>query len=463
MIFSSPLFLFIFLPIVLAVYYLLPRKFRNGFLLAANLVFYGWGEPVFILLMVASIVANYLFGLAIEKFPVRKKTMLVLSVLVNLGLLGFFKYTNFFARIFLSIPGFEGIGLPEILLPIGISFYTFQAMSYVIDVYRGDVEAQHNLVTFGTYVSLFPQLIAGPIVRYKDVAEQLEYRRENLKQFSDGIKLFLVGLAKKVLIANQMGLLWDMLKNTPGENGILGSWVGIAAFTLQIYFDFSGYSDMACGLGKMFGFEFMKNFNYPYISKSITEFWRRWHISLSTWFRDYVYIPLGGNRKGTARLILNLLIVWSLTGFWHGADYNFIMWGVYYFAILVLEKFLLDRPLHKLPGVVTHTYAMFFIMIGWTIFSFEDLGAMGAYFTSMFSVGGAGLIGADAASAALSFLPVIAVGIAASLPVWKAMYYRFQNKKWMLGAEVAIVAGVLVLCTAALVSETYNPFLYFRF
>ena len=461
--FSSLIFLFLYLPLVIGIYYLVPRRFRNAFLLIANLVFYGWGEPTFILIMLISIVTNYVCGLLIEKYRERerlKRTFLVLSVIISLGLLGIFKYAGFFTDIMRKIPIFAYLPKIKIPLPIGISFYTFQTMSYTIDVYRSDTKAQKNIVSFGTYVSFFPQLIAGPIVRYRDIARQLEERRENIEQFAAGIRIFIVGLAKKVLIANQMGMLWDELRVMP-SNGIIGAWFGIFAYTLQIYFDFSGYSDMAVGLGRMFGFEFMENFNYPYISKSITEFWRRWHISLSTWFRDYLYIPLGGNRCKIGRQIFNLFAVWFLTGFWHGANFNFILWGIYYFALLVVEKFLLGKYLEKLPNFARHIYSMFFIMLGWTIFYFEDFLEFLRYSVRMF--GFDGVISADAKAVILSYLPLLSVSAFAALPIGKNIYKKIKDKKITAVLEFIACGLVLALCTAALVNQSYNPFLYFRF
>lgn len=461
--FSSLIFLFLYLPLVIGIYYLVPRRFRNAFLLIANLVFYGWGEPTFILIMLISIVTNYVCGLLIEKYRERerlKRTFLVLSVIISLGLLGIFKYAGFFTDIMRKIPIFAYLPKIKIPLPIGISFYTFQTMSYTIDVYRGDTKAQKNIVSFGTYVSFFPQLIAGPIVRYRDIARQLEERRENISQFAAGIRIFIVGLAKKVLIANQMGMMWDELRVMP-SNGIIGAWFGIFAYTLQIYFDFSGYSDMAVGLGRMFGFEFMENFNYPYISKSITEFWRRWHISLSTWFRDYLYIPLGGNRCKIGRQIFNLFAVWVLTGFWHGANFNFILWGIYYFALLVIEKFLLGKYLEKLPDFARHIYSMFFIMLGWTIFYFEDFWEFLGYSVRMF--GFDGVISSDAKAVILSYLPLLSVSAFAALPIGKNIYKKIKDKKITAVLEFAACGLILALCTAALVNQSYNPFLYFRF
>ena len=404
MVFSSLIFMFLYLPAVLLIYYITPHKFRNAMLLVVNLVFYGWGEPVFILLMIFSTVLNYVYGYFIEKFRENKRTakiLLVTAIIINLGVLAFFKYAGMLTDTlnvlpFLNIPDFT------IPLPIGISFYTFQTMSYTIDVYRGDTPAQKNIVSFGTYVSLFPQLIAGPIVRYRDVADQLDSRHENIEQFTLGVKRFMIGLGKKVLLANSMGLLWDTLRPDMSANGALGNWVGIIAYSFQIYFDFSGYSDMACGLGNMFGFEFLKNFNYPYISKSITEFWRRWHISLSTWFRDYVYIPLGGNRKGVFRSIINILIVWGLTGLWHGASYNFILWGLYFGVILLLEKFVLKSFLEKLPNAVKHLYSIVLIIFGWVLFYFDDMGQLGAFLASMFDFSN-GVLSHDAMVTVLQF------------------------------------------------------------
>ncbi len=467
MVFSGLVFLFLYLPIVIGIYYLTPRPFRNGFLMVANIVFYGWGEPVFLSIMLLSILCNYVFGLLIERYRQdsgKKKLFLILSVVVSLGLLGLFKYTNFIMGILEQIPLFSQMaaGVPLIPLPIGISFYTFQVMSYAVDVYRGDTKAQKNIITFASYVSLFPQLIAGPIVRYKDVEAQLISRRENLAQFASGIRLFVIGLSKKVLIANQMGLLWDSLRPTAAENGLIGVWAGVLAYTLQIYFDFSGYSDMARGLGRMFGLEFLENFNYPYISKSITEFWRRWHISLSSWFRDYVYIPLGGNRKGVSRQIVNLLIVWALTGLWHGASWNFVLWGLYYFAFLVVEKFLLKGILSRLPSGLSHAYALIVIMVGWVLFYFEDMGELGQYLGLMFS-GESGLLSLHAMSLLTSYGPLLFVSALACVPYWAGLYEKNREKAWMSIAEPVVCAVLMLLCTASLVSQAYNPFLYFRF
>ncbi len=386
MVFSSLLFLFVYLPIVLAIYYIVPRRWRNLWLFIANLVFYGWGEPVYILLMLFSICINYASGILIARDrdnQRRAKRILIGDIVVNLALLGFFKYFDLFAATLSRIPG---ISIPtlHLALPIGISFYTFQTMSYPIDIYRGDAKLQRSFISFGTFVALFPQLIAGPIVRYKDIAEQLDFRAGGVDQFASGVRRFTVGLGKKVLIANNIGALWDIYAAKPSaELTVLGSWLGILAFSLQIYFDFSGYSDMAIGLGRMLGFEFLENFNYPYISKSVTEFWRRWHISLGTWFRDYVYIPLGGNRKGPRRQILNLLVVWALTGFWHGANWTFLCWGLYYALFLIIEKLFLLKRLEKVPVPAT-AYTLLVAVCGWVLFDLPSVSAAAAYYRSMF-------------------------------------------------------------------------------
>ncbi len=464
MVFSSLVFLFVYLPVVLLVYYLCPRRLRNGWLFVVNLVFYGWGEPKFVFLMLFTTAANYLFGLGIGKYrdsaPAKARRLLIASIVLDLGLLAFFKYAGFLEDTLNLLPFLH---LPElsILLPIGISFYTFQIMSYTIDLYRGQAETQRSLIRFGTYVFLFPQLIAGPIVRYKDVAAQLDGRRESMAQFQQGVCLFCVGLAKKVLLANQMGLLFDSLQELSGI-GLLGSWAGGIAFTFQIYFDFSGYSDMALGLGKMLGFEFLRNFNYPYLADSLTDFWRRWHISLSTWFRDYVYIPLGGNRRGRGRQILNLLIVWFLTGLWHGASYNFILWGLYYGVLLILEKFVFHRLLERLPRWLRHIYALFFIVVGWVIFYFEDFGQLGSYLASLF--GGQGIASSwDTVVLLLRYLPLLLIAAVASTPLGARLMARVRTGRAGGVITAALCLASLFLCTCALVDQSYNPFLYFRF
>ena len=461
MLFSSNLFLFAFLPLVLLMYYLCPRKLRNVVLLAVSLFFYGWGEPVYLLLMVATILINYVSGLWIHRCRAKEKDpagALVFAVAANLLILGYFKYFNFFVtQLQLLFPALKNLSVPEIPLPIGISFYIFQSMSYVIDVYRKDVGVQRNVLTFGTYVTLFPQLIAGPIVRYRDVEEQMEHRRENLADFSSGITLFIIGLSKKVLLANPMGSLWNQLQT---QQGTLCAWVGLLAFTLQIYFDFSGYSDMARGLGRMFGFEFLENFNYPYISASVTEFWRRWHISLSTWFREYVYIPLGGNRLGKGRQILNLLVVWALTGFWHGASWNYILWGLYYAVLLILEKNFLLKLLKKLPGFVGHVYTVLAFLLGWALFYFEDTGALAVFLARLFTPGATSSVGMALVTA---YLPLMAVSCVASTPLAAKLVSVCKDSRAMGIVRILVLMVLLLLCTAALASQSYNPFIYFRF
>lgn len=464
MVFSSLVFMFAYLPITLLAYYLVPRQGRNIFLFIVNLIFYGWGEPKLVLLMVFNIFFNYIGGWLVDKYRAdakKKKLFLILTCVLDIGILAVFKYTGMITETLNMLP-FLNIPELQISLPIGISFYTFQTMSYVIDVYRDDAPVSKNLINFGTYVALFPQLIAGPIVRYRDVAEQLVNRRETLEMFTKGVKLFMVGLAKKVIIANTMGTLTTNIFATTDENGVVGTWVGMIAYTFQIYFDFSGYSDMACGLGNMLGFEFLKNFNYPYIAKSITDFWRRWHISLSTWFKEYVYIPLGGNRKGVKRQILNLLIVWGLTGLWHGAAYNFVLWGLYYGFLLILEKFVLKKFLDRLPSFVQHIYTLFIIIIGWGLFYFTDVGQLGEFMVDLFNFGN-GICGDQAFNLIMSNLPMLIIAAVASTPLATMLYTRFEHRRFMWIPETLYCMGVLAVSTASLVNQSYNPFLYFRF
>ena len=464
MVFSSLVFLFAYLPITLLAYYLVPRQGRNIFLFIVNLVFYGWGEPKLVLLMVFNIFFNYIGGWLVDKYRAdakKKKLFLILTCVLDIGILAVFKYTGMITETLNMLP-FLNIPELQISLPIGISFYTFQTMSYVIDVYRDDAPVSKNFINFGTYVALFPQLIAGPIVRYRDVAEQLVNRRETLEMFTRGVKLFMVGLAKKVIIANTMGTLTTNIFATTDENGVVGTWGGIIAYTFQIYFDFSGYSDMACGLGNMLGFEFLKNFNYPYIAKSITDFWRRWHISLSTWFKEYVYIPLGGNRKGVKRQILNLLIVWGLTGLWHGAAYNFVLWGLYYGLLLILEKFVLKKFLDRLPSFVQHIYTLFIVIIGWGLFYFTDVGQLGEFMVDLFNFGN-GICGNQAFNLIMSNLPMLIIAAVASTPLAAMLYNRFEHTRFMWIPETLYCMGVLGVSTASLVNQSYNPFLYFRF
>lgn len=464
MVFSSLVFMFAYLPITLLAYYLVPRQGRNIFLFIVNLIFYGWGEPRLVLLMVFNIFFNYIGGWLVDKYRAdakKKKLFLILTCVLDIGILAVFKYTGMITETLNMLP-FLNIPELQISLPIGISFYTFQTMSYVIDVYRDDAPVSKNFINFGTYVALFPQLIAGPIVRYRDVAEQLVNRRETLEMFTKGVKLFMVGLAKKVIIANTMGTLTTNIFATTDENGVVGTWVGMIAYTFQIYFDFSGYSDMACGLGNMMGFEFLKNFNYPYIAKSITDFWRRWHISLSTWFKEYVYIPLGGNRKGVKRQILNLLIVWGLTGLWHGAAYNFVLWGLYYGLLLILEKFVLKKFLDRLPSFVQHIYTLFIIIIGWELFYFTDVGQLGEFMIDLFNFGN-GICGDQAFNLIMSNLPMLIIAAVASTPLATMLYTRFEHRRFMWIPETLYCMGILAVSTASLVNQSYNPFLYFRF
>ncbi len=464
MVFSSLVFMFAYLPITLLAYYLVPRQGRNIFLFIVNLIFYGWGEPKLVLLMVFNIFFNYIGGWLVDKYRAdakKKKLFLILTCVLDIGILAVFKYTGMITETLNMLP-FLNIPELQISLPIGISFYTFQTMSYVIDVYRDDAPVSKNFINFGTYVALFPQLIAGPIVRYRDVAEQLVNRRETLEMFTRGVKLFMVGLAKKVIIANTMGTLTTNIFATTDENGVVGTWVGMISYTFQIYFDFSGYSDMACGLGNMMGFEFLKNFNYPYIAKSITDFWRRWHISLSTWFKEYVYIPLGGNRKGVKRQILNLLIVWGLTGLWHGAAYNFVLWGLYYGFLLILEKFVLKKFLDRLPSFVQHIYTLFIIIIGWGLFYFTDVGQLCEFMVDLFNFGN-GICGDQAFNLIMSNLPMLIIAAVASTPLATMLYTRFEHRRFMWIPETLYCIGVLAVSTASLVNQSYNPFLYFRF
>lgn len=473
MLFSSLEFLYLFLPVTLLIYFFSPLRWRNLILLAVSLIFYGWGEPVYVFLMMFTITVDYIFGRLIEKKLDDKKKArkyLFAAIAVNLAILGFFKYAGFIIENLRFIPGLEGIEAPEISLPIGISFYTFQALSYVIDVYRNDTRAQKNIINFGAYVTLFPQLIAGPIVRYRDIDDQLTDRKHSLNMAASGIRTFTAGLAKKVLLANTAGELWKYFSGLPdGELTIAGAWLGITFYTFQIYFDFSGYSDMAIGLGRILGFRFLENFNYPYISKSITEFWRRWHISLSSWFREYVYIPLGGNRRGEVRTYLNLFAVWLLTGLWHGANWNFVIWGLYYFVLLFLEKAFLGKLLEKVPAFFRHIYTLFFVVIGWLIFVFDGAGSLTLergfrYIGAMFGATAAGFINsADVWDIARSAF-ILTVMVFASTPVARRAFWgAYEKKRWMSYLSGALCAAVLIICTAYLVDSSFNPFLYFRF
>lgn len=473
MIFSSLLFLFRFLPAVLVLYYLAPRPLRNLVLLLCSLVFYAWGEPVYIILMIVSILVSYTGGILVDRFKTQGKrraarAALLGSSVVSLSLLGFFKYADFVIGTVNSLTG-AGIDLLKIALPIGISFYTFQTMSYTIDVYRGEAKVQKNLISFGAYVTMFPQLIAGPIVQYKTIDRQLRTRKETAGQFAYGIHRFMIGVGKKVLLANNAGVLWDTISSMEHTQiPVVMSWMGLAAYTFQLYFDFSAYSDMAIGLGHMFGFRFLENFNYPYISKSITEFWRRWHISLSTWFRDYVYIPLGGNRVGVWKHIRNILVVWMLTGIWHGASWNFVLWGIYYGILLLIEKFVLGKYLKKLPGVFQHIYCMFFVMLGWNLFVFDDMSAGISFARALFGTYGAGFCSRETLyllynNAVLLVLLILgSTQLPARAGNWICAKLRGKETLLTIVKNVFYV-GIFLLSVAWLVDASYNPFLYFRF
>lgn len=466
MVFSSTIFLCVYLPLVLLGYYICPKKGRNLFLLIASLVFYAWGEPKYVFLMIFSILVNYIFGRLMDKHRENKKRlklMLVLSVVIDIGLLSVFKYTDFIITNVNAIFG-ANFDLLNIALPIGISFYTFQAMSYTIDVYRNDVRVQKNLIDFGMYITMFPQLIAGPIVRYADVQDQLAERSVTTADFSEGVMRFVVGLGKKVLLANQMGAVWSDIYALGGDVSALMAWTGAIAYTFQIYFDFSGYSDMAIGLGRMFGFKFPENFRYPYQSVSITDFWRRWHITLSTWFKEYLYIPLGGNRRGLTRQALNLLIVWSLTGFWHGAGWNFVMWGLYYFVILFIEKLFLLKALDKLPKFFRHVYALLLIVIGWVIFASDDVSVLLPYLGSMFGANGA--VGGMDVYTLFTKAVLIVICCVASTELPKRLFLSAtgaMNEKAAFTIKSVLTIALLALSMILLIGDSYNPFLYFRF
>ena len=472
MVFSSLLFLFRFLPAVLFFYFIVPRRFRNLVLLLVSLVFYAWGEPVYVLLMIVSILISWGGGLAVSHYRAAgreraAKTALVLSVAAGLSLLGFFKYADFLIRTVNSLTG-ANISLLHLTLPIGISFYTFQTISYIIDVYRSDASVQKNVISYGAYVTMFPQLIAGPIVQYRTIDAQLRSRRESMEEFAQGVNRFMIGLGKKVLLANQAGVLWDQIRvMDTGNMPVLTAWIGIAAYTFQIYFDFSGYSDMAIGLGHMFGFRFLENFDHPYLASSATEFWRRWHISLGTWFREYVNIPLGGNRVGRAGLIRNTLVVWLLTGFWHGADWNFMIWGVYYGVILLLEKLVYGKYLQRLPAFFRHFYAMFLVMIGWYIFSFNEISGGLGYLTAMFGSGGRFLAGGSIYLLYSNGILLAALIIGSTnLPqriAGRILSAVRESDTVSVLLRSLFYAAVFLLSVASLVGASYTPFLYFRF
>ena len=470
MLFSSSIFLFAFLPAVLLGYYIIFRGMRraqNLLLLAASLLFYAWGEPVYIVLMLFSSVVDYSHGLLMEKFDGRpgvRRALLISSVAINLSLLGFFKYAGLVvstlnAALSLSIP------VPSVALPVGISFYTFQTMSYSIDVYRRNCPAQRDPIAFGCYVTMFPQLIAGPIVRYVDVMREINDRRETFEGFFLGIRRFLVGLAKKLILANGVGMLWDSVSAQPAASlSALSAWLGVLAYAFQIYFDFSGYSDMAIGMGRMFGFQFPENFRYPYVSRSVSDFWRRWHITLSTWFREYLYIPLGGNRVSVPRNIFNLAVVWMATGLWHGASWNFLLWGAYFGAVLIAEKFLYGKALSRAPGFVGWAYTALVVLVGWVFFALDDLGRGAAYLGAMFG-GGAGAVDAYALRALLNYGAVLLLCAAASTPLASGALERLRERRPRAHSALtyALVIAGFALCLIYVVDAGYNPFLYFRF
>ena len=466
MLFSSVPFLFYFLPAALILYFLAPGRLKNFILLLASLFFYAWGEPKYVLLMLVSIVQGYAFGLLVEKYrgKTAAKLFLTLSVLVSLGLLGCFKYADF---VLSSVNAVTGLSLPllKLSLPIGISFYTFQVLSYVIDVYRGETAAQRNFIDLAAYVSLFPQLIAGPIVRYTDVASQLKGRAHTLSGAAQGVRRFTAGFAKKVLLANQFGALADAFKGTQ-DASVLFVWLYALAFLLQVYFDFSGYSDMAIGLGRILGFRFPENFNYPYISASITEFWRRWHISLGSWFRDYLYIPLGGSRKGKARQLLNILIVWLATGLWHGAAWTFVLWGLWFAALLLMEKLWLLPVLEKHP-VPAHIYTLFFVTLGFVLFDADTAAQAVSRIGAMLGAGDLPLLSAQAVYYLKSYGPLLLLGILCATPLPKKAVAALRGRKsaaLVLDAlEPAFLLLPLLIGTAFLVDGSFNPFLYFRF
>ncbi len=476
MVFSSLTFLFAFLPITLLVYYLVPKKAQNVVILISGLIFYAWGEPIYVLAMIASTFIDYTAGLLIAKYdnkPKIRTACLIVSLVMNLGLLGTFKYLGFLIE---SANAWFGLAIPNpnLPLPIGISFFTFQSMSYTIDLYRRNIKVQKNAVSFIAFVALFPQIVAGPIVRYEDIQNEIDNRSITEKMIGDGISRFIVGLGKKVLIANNIGALWDSVKAMEyGELSAVTAWLGILAFTFQIYFDFSGYSDMAIGLGKMLGFNFPENFNYPYMSHSISEFWRRWHITLGAWFRSYIYIPLGGNRKGTARTIINLLIVWTITGIWHGASWNFMLWGAYFGVLIVLERLFLGKLLEKLPSFLSWLYTFILVVFGWIMFDGVDastvnIGDMfsqvGSYIAAMFGANGV-IMDSFATNAIVNYGIMFAICIFGSSDALKILADKIREKapRWVQYGFAPVQLAVLLASVAFIATSSYNPFLYFNF
>ena len=465
MLFSSINFLYYFLPCVLIIYFITPTKLKNSILLISSLLFYFYGEPIYIFVMLGAILSAYIHGILIDKYKNYKKIFLISSVILSLGTLGLFKYSDFLITNLNNI--FQSkISLLNLALPIGISFYTFQILSYVYDVYKGKVQVQKNFIKLATYVALFPQLIAGPIVRYSDIEKELTSRQHSFEKISLGIRRFIIGLSKKILIANQLGELCQIFLQT-NEKSVVFYWIYAISFSLQIYFDFSAYSDMAIGLGKIFGFEFLENFNYPYISKSITEFWRRWHISLGTWFKDYVYIPLGGNRVGKIKLIRNILIVWMLTGLWHGANWTFVLWGLLFGILLIIEKLFLLEKLEKMPKFVQHIYVLFTVMISFIIFNSNNIGEAINQIIGLFGANGESVINNYTIYYLKSYFVIIFIGIIGATPLLKNVINKLKEKD-KIRKMVNILEPIALIClllfvTAYLVDSSYNPFLYFRF
>ena len=461
MLFSSVTFLYYFLPAVLIIYFLVPRCLKNTVLLISSLIFYGWGEPKLLFLMIFTILMFYGCGLMIGRSREQrwKKFWLSVSIVISIGLLGIFKYADFFIDSFNAVTGLS-VPLLRLALPVGISFYTFQSLSYTIDVYRGNVPAQKNPISFGAYVALFPQLIAGPIVRYVDVARELNERTHSWQQFCLGLRRFLVGLGKKILVADNFALLMKLFRES-GEKSVLFYWLYAVSFMLNIYFDFSGYSDMAIGLGRILGFHFIENFNYPYLSKSVTEFWRRWHMSLGSWFRDYIYIPLGGNRVSKGRWVFNILTVWMLTGLWHGAAWNFVLWGLMFGILLMIEKWV--PALQKLPNFLRHGYVLLLICLSFVLFNAESLSQAGSDMAGMFGFAGVPLVNAESLYYLRSYAPLFCVGIVGATPLVRDTARKIGEKPYGAVLEIAMMAVLLIVCSAYLVDGSFSPFLYFRF
>ena len=461
MVFSSIPFLYFFLPAVLIVYFLVPRALKNTVLLLFSLAFYAWGEPKLVFLMLFTIAVFYFCGLGMgpSASAKRKKVLLTVSVVVSIGLLALFKYADFFVDSFNKVTGLS-VPLLRLALPVGISFYTFQCLSYTIDVYRGDVEVQKNPISFGAYVVLFPQLIAGPIVRYIDVARELDNRTHSWENVARGMRRFVVGLAKKIIIADNFALLMEIFRDSQ-EQSVVFYWMYAIAFTMNIYFDFSAYSDMAIGLGRVFGFRFIENFNYPYLSKSVAEFWRRWHMSLGSWFRDYIYIPMGGNRVSRGRWIFNTLTVWLLTGLWHGAAWNFVLWGLLYAAMLLIEKFV--PALQKLPAVLRHFYVMLVVVLGFVLFNATDFAQLGTDLKGLFGLGGLPVGTAATWYYLRSYAPLFAVGIIGATPLVRNLCRKVEDKPVIAVLEPVVLILLLLVCTGYLVDGSFSPFLYFRF